>query len=241
MAREKSYDSTTNKFPKLWETVDFNESQVFAFSRLQNVSTNVNSFQRYLFNTVEHVPVVFDLYDYQGVTFTTAEDSPEPEELYRRNESDTGWEFILPIFGYRIPHQEDIEELTGTDEWEFNTSIVVSKSRVFYQGLTERTLDKLKPVTILSARFGDQLFTPVNRDSFRILIDPINQVFTDYSVFTRWVQKESGYDLEIYVFYPLLEDHDIKVTTKVFAINKEVVDEIQPFKIQTSETGIQAE
>ena len=236
MPRNKSFDNTKFKFRKVWEEVEFNKSEIDSLPLIQNLNTNVNTLQRYLFNTIDHTPVVFDLYNWLGVTFTTAETSPEPTSLYQRNALDTGWEFILPIFGYRIPHQADVETITGSSDWEFNTSVVASKTKVFYQGLTERTLDRLRVVTILSARNQDQLLVPISSSAFKILIDPINNIFTNYSIFTRWVKQNNGYDLEVYSFYPLLDNLDIKLTTKVYGINKEVIDEIQPFKIQNTET-----
>lgn len=222
--KKDSFKQTKRKLSVAWERVQATESTV-DFLKFQKLTGVVASdFQNYFINEITHAPVLYDLYNFQGVTYTTDPDLAVPVELYTPNEDSTAFTFNLPIYGYQVLQGVDPAISTGASPWQFVLSVALIKSKTYYLHLSARDLPKLKIVSYFSTEANVRL------PSFQFLVDPIDEIYTEYSSFYRWVKLETGFLLEFYAFYPYFADLNLQLNTKVYFMNKGIVNEIQSNK-----------
>jgi hypothetical protein len=221
-----NWNTENQKLRKLTEGILFNES-IIDFLKLNNISRSVNnSSEKFIISPVVHNPVLFDLYNFQGLTYTNDESGAVPPQYYDVNEENTAWTFNLPIWGYRVSDGVNPETLLGVGPWEYLTSISIIKTKIHYLNLPEIYVQKAKVISYLYT--DDNLAIP----SFEVLVDPINDIYLDFSTFYRWVQVTDGYELEFYSFLPVIEGMDVKLDTTIYFLSKDLGNENQSYTIK---------
>ena len=135
-----------NKIGKLWTQVTADERTI-SLAEIRNDRFAIGtSLEKVIKTSIVHEPVLYDLYKFLGVTYTNIETGAVPAELYQSNPTMTAWTFLLPVFGYKVPHGEDPEALLGTGEgsWEFQTTIAIVKTRIHLPGIPEYLINKAR-------------------------------------------------------------------------------------------------
>ena len=218
----KTFDNTKYKIPQLLNDVTANESTI-AFLKLSKIkNTATNNFEKFNVSTLVHAPVIYDLYKFFGVTYTNNEAGAVPPEVYEENEAGNAWTFILPVYGYRVPQGVDPVVFSGgATPWQFITSINIIRTRVNYLNLPDSYIKKSKIVSYL---YTDDN-TPI--PSLNILIDPLSEIYTDFSYFYRWLKVNDGYVLDFYAFFPYFTTVEVKLKTNVYFLDKDLGNENQ--------------
>lgn len=226
-----SYEISKNRISKLWEAITFNETKINLLKDFKlHTASSINP-TRNILTSITHTPVIYDLYRYLGVTYTNNAEFAVPAELYTANEANTVFTFNLPVYGYPVPLDTDPNELLGTtDAWEYQLSVAIIKTKINYAGINSDIVHRAS------------LFTYFNTDSnitipsLQVLVDPIAEVYTDFFYFYRWVELETGYDLEVYAFYPLTDNVNLSLTTNIVFFTQGAFNEIQPYQIKNFKT-----
>ena len=216
----KTFDNVKYKIPQLLRDVKFNESKIdfLKLSKINNTSTN--NFENFNVSTLVHAPVIYDLYKFLGTTYTNNEATAIPPSCY--DFDGTAYRFNLPIYGYRVPQGVDpIAFSGGATPWQFITSINIIRTRVNYLNLPDSYIKKTKVVSYLYTDDNSPI------PSLGILIDPINEIYTDFSYFYRWLKVTDGYILDFYSFFPYFPTVEVKLKTDVYFLNKDLGNENQ--------------
>jgi hypothetical protein len=197
--------------PKIFNDIKFNKISIDFLKESNVISGYNNSLEKNIKTEFEHVPTLFDLYKFKGITYTNNEADATPAEVYEELTPDA-WTFILPVYGYRVESGVDPAVLTGASPWEFITTICIVKSKIHYINLSDNLISK--------ARIINYLYTADNSPlpTFKILIDPINDLYADYTYFYRWVKSNDEWDLEFYAFYPYYAN--VLMSTSIYFIDK---------------------
>jgi hypothetical protein len=221
----KNFNQTKYKLPQLWNDVKFTETSIDFLKRSDLNHSSVESFEVFLIERIEPNRVIYDLYDYKGITYTNNETDAVPVENFDVNEAHTAWTFKLPVYGYRI--KKDIETLPNVSPytWEYSTSIVIIKHRIIFKNLSDYYIKK--------SRIINYLFTDNNvpLPSFLILLNPISDIYTEFSSFYRWIKVSDGYNLEYYAIYPYTASPEVKLQLLIYFLNKDLGNESQSSKI----------
>jgi hypothetical protein len=215
----KTFDNTKYKIPQLLSDVTANESTIdfLKLSKIKNTATN--NFENYNVSTLVHVPVLYDLYNFRGTTYTNDPAGAIPPECY--DFDGTAYIFNLPIWGFRVAKDVDPEVLTGASPWLFLTTVNFIHTRINYLNLPDSYIKKAKVVSYL---YTDDN-TPI--PSLNILIDQYNDLYTDFSYFYRWLKVDDGYILDFYSFFPYFPTVEVKLKTNVYFLNKDLGNENQ--------------
>lgn len=225
------YDISKSKINKLWENITFNEFKINLLKEFDIRIGSMISPVRNVTNTISHSPVIYDLYRYLGVTYTNDVNFAVPAELYTANENNSVFTFNLPTYGYAVPFDVDPNELLGTvNAWEYQVSVAIIKTKINYTGLTSDIVRRANLVTLLETDSN------ITIPSLQVLIDPIKEIYTDFSYFYRWIELASSYDLEIYAFYPLTNNVNLTMTTNITFFSKGAFNEIQSNQIKNIQT-----
>ena len=216
----KTFDNTKYKIPQLLNDVTANESTI-AFLKLSKIkNTATNNFEKFDVSTLVHAPVIYDLYKFLGVTYTNNLDGAVPPNCY--DFDGTAYRFNLPVYGYRVPQGVDPVVFSGgATPWQFITSINIIHTRVNYLNLPDTYIKKTKVVSYLYT--DDNIPIP----SLNVLIDPISEIYTDFSYFYRWLKVTDGYILDFYAFFPYFTTVEVKLKTNVYFLNKDLGNENQ--------------
>ena len=210
--------------PSLWNDVKFNESSI-DFLKLKNLSnTGTNSFESSLIYNYEPTKILCDLYNYVGVTYTNNPAGATPIANFEVNEAGTAWTFKLPTFGFKVIHGETLPDV-GPYSWTYVTSIFLIKERINFKDLPESYIKKSKII--------NYLFTDNNAPlpSFSKLLNPINEIYTEFAYFQRWVKVDNGFDLEFYAIIPYTEEPEPKLQLMIYFLNKDLGNESQSLKV----------
>jgi hypothetical protein len=198
------------------------------FLKLSQVhKTNVNNFESFISNTLTHYPKLYDLYNFQGVTYST--DPPTPSANYTHTED--GYYFKLPVWGYRVEHGDDPVTISGgSTPWEFLATVSIIHTKYSYVNLPESFLKKAKILTYLYNNSNAPM------PSFETIVTPyeFNLTSTDFGWFYRWLKVDNGYVLDYYAFFLYSEEVDVKVQTNVYFLDKDLANESKPSIIQNS-------
>lgn len=206
---------------KLTNGIEFNES-VIDILKIPSLNKAVNNAtELYKLNSLEHIPILYDLYKFMGVTSTNDPAYAVPANLYEL--VGNAYMFKLPIWGYRVPYGENPQTITGGSPWQFVTTITIIKTKVHYLNLTDLLVKKSKIVSYLSTDGN------VGLPPFNVTIDPINELSTDFATFYRWIKVTDGYELEYYSFFPFSNDVNVTLNTSVYFLDKDLGNEIQSF------------
>jgi len=224
------YETSIRRISKLWETITFVEQKVDLLKEFHLHSASSINASRNILTSITHTPIIYDLYRFLGVTYTNNESLAVPAELYTANEDDTVFTFNLPVYGYAVPQYTDPFDSTGVDTWEYQLSVAIIKTRINYANITSDIVHRSNLFTYLTTDNNTEI------PSLQILIDPIKEIYTDFSHFFRWIELTSGYDLEIYAFYPLVENINLSLITNVVFMTQGAFNEIQPYKIKNIKT-----
>lgn len=214
-----------SKLLTLSNSIVFNEITVDFLKIKQTNQSVINNSERFIYTQLSHAPVLYDLYKFMGVTSTNDPDHAIPANLYEVDEKGTTWNFILPIWGYRVPYGVNPQTQTGAGPWTFLTSINIIKTKVHFLNLPDLMVQKSKIINYLYTDNNEPL--PI----FVITIDPINELSTDFSTFYRWNKVTDGYELEYFSFFPYSNEVDVKLNTSIYFIDKELNTEIQSYAI----------
>jgi hypothetical protein len=210
--------------PSLWNDANFNESTI-DFLKLHNLNgTRTNSFESSLVYDKEPTKVLCDLHEYKGVTYTNNEDGAVPAENFTVNEEGTAWTFRLPIWGFKVVHDEPLPPV-GPYTWEYITSVFIIKERINFKDLPDSFIKKAKVINFL---FTDN---DVALPNMRMMLDPIEEIYTEFAYFQRWVKVANGYDLEFYAIIPFTAEPEPKLQLKVYFLNKDLGNESQSLKV----------
>lgn len=215
-----TFSNTKYKLSKLWNNIITNESTIDFLKLSQVHTTNCNSFERFINNTLTHVPKLYDLYNFGGITYSTSPQSPS--ENY--NFDGVAYTFNLPVFGYRVENGLDPVTISGgSGPWTFIGTVSVNHTRVNYLNLPDEYIKKSKVITYLYT--DDNAPMP----SFELIINPytISKTTTDFRYFYRWIKVTDGYILDFYSCFLYSNDVDVKVKTNVYFIAKDLGNEIQ--------------
>jgi hypothetical protein len=215
----KTFDNVKYKLSQLLNDVTANESSIDFLKFLDVSNSASNNFEKFNVNSLVHVPIIYDLYNFLGTTYTNDPAGAIPPERY--DFDGTAYRFNLPIYGYRVAKDVDPVIFTGATPWEFITSINVIRTRVNYLNLPDSYIKKSK---IISYLYTDDN-TPI--PSLNILIDPINEIYTDFSYFYRWLKVDDGYVLDFYAFFPYFTTVEVKLKTNVYFLDKDLGNENQ--------------
>lgn len=215
----QSYDNIKFKIPTLYKDIKTIENKI-DFLKLSNLSnTATNNFENFNVSTLVHVPILYDLYNFTGVTYTNNPAHAVPVNLY--DFDGVAYTFNLPVYGYRVPYGENPTTITGTSSWDFLTTINIIRTKIIYLNLPDSYIRKTRIVSYL---YTDDN-TPI--PSLKILVDPINEIFTDFSYFYRWLKVTDGYLLDFYSFFPYFLSVEVKLKTNVYFLNKDLGNENQ--------------
>jgi len=214
-----SFDTTKHKILKLSEDVSFNEYKVKFLQPLAiNHSYNSNN-ENYCSSIITHNPVLYDLYNFQGVTYTNNSAGAVPSQYYDINGAGTAWTFNLPVYGYKIAYGIDPTTFLGVGPWKFLSSIVIIKTKVYYVHLTDELVKNSKIISYLYT--NNNSLVP----NLEVLVDPIKNISLDFSVFHRWVKIDEGYALEYFSIFPYFANLNLK--TIVYFTDKALSNESQ--------------
>jgi hypothetical protein len=122
-----NFNVSSPKLPRLLDGVSFNESNINFLKLSQTTNTGTNNFENYLFTSLEPTRVLYDLYEYQGVTYTNNPAQAVPGANFDVNSEHTAWTFNLPIWGYRVKHEGESLPDVGPYSWLFQNSIIIIK------------------------------------------------------------------------------------------------------------------
>jgi hypothetical protein len=214
----KTFDNVKYKLSQLLNDVTANESSIDFLKFLDVSNSASNNFEKFNVSVLTHVPVVYDLYKFLGTTYTNNPEGAVPPGLY--DFDGTAYTFNLPVYGYRVPQGVDpVVYSGGATPWEFITSVNIIRTRVNYLNLPDSYIKKSKIVSYL---YTDDN-TPI--PSLNILIDPINEIYTDFSYFYRWLKVDDGYVLDFYAFFPYFTTVEVKLKTNVYFLDKDLGNE----------------
>jgi len=216
----KTFDNTKYKIPQLLSDVTANESTIdfLKLSKIKNTATN--NFENYNVSTLVHVPVLYDLYNFLGTTYTNNPAGAVPPGCY--DFDGTAYIFNLPVYGFRVPQGVDPVVFSGgATPWQIITSVNIIRTRTNYLYLPDSYIKKARVVSYL---YTDDN-TPI--PSLNVLIDPISEIYTDFSYFYRWLKVDDGYILDFYSFFPYFPTVEVKLKTNVYFLNKDLGNENQ--------------
>jgi hypothetical protein len=216
----KTFDNVKYKIPQLLRDVTANESSIDFLKLLDVSNSGCNNFENFNVSTLNHVPIIYDLYNFLGITYTNNEAGAIPASCY--DFDGTAYRFNLPVYGYRVLQGVDPVVFSGgATPWEFITSVNVIHTRVNYLNLPDSYIKKVKIVSYL--------YTDNNTSipSLNILIDPISEIYTDFSYFYRWLKVTDGYVLDFYSFFPYFTTIEVKLKTNAYFLDKDLGNENQ--------------
>ena len=218
-----TFDNVKHKLSQLLNDVTSNESSIDFLKFLDVSNSASNNFEKFNVSILTHAPVVYDLYKFLGTTYTNNEAGAVPPEVYEENEEGNAWTFILPVYGYRVPQGVDpVVNSGGATPWEFITSVNVIRTRVNYLNLPDSYIKKSKIVSYLYTDDNSPI------PSLNVLIDPLGEIYTDFSYFYRWLKVGDGYVLDFYAFFPYFTTVEVKLKTNVYFLDKDLGNENQP-------------
>jgi hypothetical protein len=216
----KTFDNVKYKLSQLLNDVTANESSIDFLKFLDVSNSASNNFEKFNVSVLTHAPVIYDLYKFLGITYTNSEAGAVPPERY--DFDGTAYRFNLPVYGYRVPQGIDPVVFSGgATPWQFITSVNIIRTRTNYLNLPDSYIKKVKVV--------NYLYTDDNSPipSLNILIDPISEIYTDFSYFYRWLKVDDGYVLDFYSFFPYFPTIEVKLKTNVYFLDKDLGNENQ--------------
>lgn len=213
------FNSTRNKFSKIQKELVTNENDIFKLTKF-NYQKNTNSFLKKInVIQVDTTPTYYDLYKFLGITFSTGENPPNPPEVYKDISDGNGWwSFFYPIYGFPVPLGENPEDYSyGATPWEFQTSIVIIKRLYEFPNIPDWVINGTKVISYLFNNDGSYI------QNLKYILLPgslnIDEFSIEFSEFYRWIKLEKGYNFEYYAIYPVPQNHQIFLNTKLYVYN----------------------
>jgi hypothetical protein len=213
---------------RLWENTQSNLITVDAF-KSQKLNYNLlTGYETSIRVKIIHEPVSYDLYKFLGITFTNNIAEAVPTQYYDANETNTSFTFNLPVYGYAIAQGLDPETELGIGPWEYQTTVSIINTRVAFPNITEHIISKCVIHSFFNSTDGTGLNSSSSLSNFQFLIDPIKEIYTDFSDFYRWLKiNENLYELQILGFYPVTNEF-VQFETNISFIDRGSVNEVRP-------------
>lgn len=209
------------RISRLIKKSEANNKDLLKLSKFR-YSTNYSTFLKKLsYVELDTTPTYYDLYNFDGITYSTGETSPSPASAYSVtviSGSINAYSFIYPIYGFSVPIGEEPEDYTdGATPWTFKTTLAIIKSITHFPKMPEWAIDGAKLISYLYKQDGSivQNLKVVLRESGQNL----NELSVDLTEFYRWIELSEGYNFEHYAMYPLPENEEIFLNSKLYFFN----------------------
>lgn len=219
--------------PMLWDKNNTNKNNIDKLTPTSyTVVTNTLS---KIINIIDldATPVLYDVYNFTGVTYAVGTVSPEPAEAYTATLiSGTTYEYVFKyaIYGFPVPTQEAPADYSnGATDWTLKGSIVIIKKLLNFPIMPEWALRGCKVISYLSNEDNSSI------DSLSITLREAgiysDAVTIQYNTFHRWIKLEEGYDFEFQAIYPIKQNTQTLLTTKLYFYNPKEISNVQSRKI----------
>lgn len=187
---------------------------------IKKVEYSVNIFEKKSELEIDTTPVIYDLYNWLGITYSTGQgvngdESPQPASAYI--ESNGSFYFKYPILDFRVPQPEKPHTLTGTlpEEWEYVKTVASVKTSIFIRNITEEILNHIKIKTYLYNTANE----PLSNDSFSELY--------------RWNKESNGYTFNYNAFFTIeQENSQLLLYASLILDNPKQFDTLQKIKLK---------
>ena len=225
MVKYRSFKNSKRKIQNIFDVSQTNESSINLLDSYDIISHTQTNLKSYISQDIDTTFSFFDLYDFTGVTQTTVAENAEPANLYEFDGEN--YNFIYPVFGFPVPVGENPSTSPGGN-WEFtDTTVGIIKTKIFFNNLTEEFITNSRIISFLY--LDDESITI---PQLRKLVDPVKDIYAEYNIFHRWIQKEAGFELEYYAFLPYPNTVEIKLDAKVIFYNFGELNALQNNKIE---------
>lgn len=183
---------------------------------LKKITHAINEFSKITEIEIDTTPIIYNLYDFLGITYQTGNPAPEPSSAYESGESG-GWLFKYPIQAFRVPQNQTPSELTGgtlEEDWEYTKTIAVINQAIYINNITEELLNYTK--------LKSYLYNQNNED---VSCD-------DFSELYRWHKEPNGYTFYYNAFFTIeQEDSQVFLKANLLIGNPKNFDSLQKYKI----------
>ena len=212
--RLMKFTSARNKYKSIYNNIITNENKIEFLQPLSYIKVNNSFIKKLNIISINTTPIYYDLYNFEGITFSTSE--PEPASAYEYR--DIGYYFIYPVWGFVVPSGETPESITdGATPWQFQTTIAIIKTQLNFPKMPDWVIDGAKVISYLynddDSAVGDLAFTILPGG------ENMDAIVVDFSEFHRWIKLEEGYNFEYYAIYPVPENHQLHLNTNLYIYN----------------------
>lgn len=214
MAEYKSFQTEKNKLEKTWNNIYTNKQSSEELDPIKIIEVPLSTLKKTSRFSLDTDPIFYDLYDFKGITSRQGGgNAPSPLSCYVEDPIGT-WNFIYPVFDFRVPSGEDVETFSGCPDWEFQSSIGIIRYVLKFPGLREEDIYSFDLLSYLYNEADEEVESG------------------DFSQFYRWIKKDTSYDFHYHAFFTIPEGTELLLKAELVLVNKKDYNAIQLKKIQ---------